>query len=152
MHYCMGYMFSEHLVNKCDIHCQAQTSTLIWIHKCNFCLLFYLLCRKLRQSDATKFHIQLCIALSIMMIVFVSGINRTDNRLGCITVGVLIHYFSLVSCLWMGAEAVLMFQKLIVVFDQITWRYFLIISVFCWGKFDCSDIIFFILSNSVVLV
>ena len=33
-------------------------------------------------------------------------ISRTENRAGCITVGVLLHYLILVTWMWMGAEAV----------------------------------------------
>ena len=69
-----------------------------------------------------------------MLIVFVVGIDRVSVRAGCITVGVLIHYFALVSWMWMGAEAVLMFQKLVIVFSNITWKHHLIVSIICWGK------------------
>ena len=69
-----------------------------------------------------------------MLIVFVVGIDRVSVRAGCITVGVLIHYFALVSWMWMGAEAVLMFQKLVIVFSNITWKYILAVSITCWSK------------------
>ena len=69
-----------------------------------------------------------------MLIVFVTGINRVSMRAGCITVGVLIHYFALVSWMWMGAEAILMFQKVIIVFSTITWKYLLAVSITCWSK------------------
>ena len=69
-----------------------------------------------------------------MYIVFVSGIDKTDIREGCVTVGVLIHYFSLVSWMWMGAEAVLMFQKLIIIFGHTTWKYMLFVSIVCWSE------------------
>ena len=91
--------------------------------------------RKLRQRDATKFHIQLCIALFCMLIVFVSGIDRTSPREGCVAVSVLIHYFTLVGMMFTGAEAVLMFQKLIIVFVRITTRYIVAVSLVCWRKF-----------------
>ena len=74
-----------------------------------------------------------------MLIVFIVGIDRVSVRAGCITVGVLIHYFALVSGMWMGAEAVLMFQKLVIVFSTITWKYILIVSLICWGKNDLTD-------------
>ena len=90
--------------------------------------------RSLRQRDSSKFHIQLCLSLIFMLIVFVVGIDRVSVRAGCITVGVLIHYFALVAWMWMGAEAVLMFQKLVIVFTHLTWKYFLIVSIACWGK------------------
>ena len=90
--------------------------------------------RRLRAHYASKFHIQLCLSLGAMFIVFVAGIDRTENRVGCVTVGVLIHYFTLVAWMWMGAEALLMFQKLIIVFGNITRRYIILVSLFCWGR------------------
>ena len=95
-------------------------------------------CRNLRRRDASKFHIQLCIALFCMLIIFVSGINRTRPYEGCVVVSVLIHYFALVSVMWMGAEAVLMFQKLVIVFGQTTTRFIVAVSLVCWRK--CSSV------------
>ena len=69
-----------------------------------------------------------------MLIVFVAGIDRTDPFGGCVTVSALIQYFTLVSVMWMGAEAVLMFQKLVIVFVWITKRYIIIVSLICWCK------------------
>ena len=69
-----------------------------------------------------------------MMLVFVTGIDKTDNHWGCVTVAALIHYFTLVTVLWMGAEAVLMFKKLIIVFGKITLKFIIMVSVVCWGK------------------
>ena len=98
------------------------------------CFIFLMVCsRKLRERDATKFHMQLCIALFLMLLVFVIGIDETDNNEGCITVSVLIFYFTLVSFMWMAAEALLMFQKLVIVFVHITPRYITAISILCWG-------------------
>ena len=67
-------------------------------------------------------------------IVFVAGIDRTENRAGCITVGVLLHYLILVAWMWMGAEAVLLFQKLVIVFKKSTTIYIVVVSIVCWGK------------------
>ena len=69
-----------------------------------------------------------------MLAVFVSGIDRVSVRAGCITVGALIHYFALVAWMWMGAEALLMFQKLVIVFTDITWKYLAGVSFICWSK------------------
>ena len=50
------------------------------------------------------------------------------------TVSALVHYFTLVAVMWMGAEALFMFQKLVLVFVEITTKYIIIVSVICWGK------------------
>ena len=88
--------------------------------------------RKLREQDVTIFHIQLCIALFCMLIVFVCGIDQTSVYGGCVFVSVLIHYFTLVAVMFMGAEAVLLFQKLIIVFGQTTTKFFIAVSLICW--------------------
>ena len=93
------------------------------------------MCRKLRARDVTKFHIQLCLSLAAMLIIFIAGIHQTENRAGCISVGVLIHYFSLVAWMWMGAEALLMFKKLVLVFGEVTLRFLLLVSLTCWGEY-----------------
>ena len=67
----------------------------------------------------------------VMLIVFMAGIGRTENRAGCITVGVLLHYFILVTWMWMGG--VLLFQKLVIVFKKAV-----IVSIICWGTLVLS--------------
>ena len=99
--------------------------------------MIYLSTRKLRQRDVTKFHIQLCIAISGMLLVFVIGIDRVppkDLYGGCVAVSATIHYFTLAAVMWMGAGALLMFQKVAFVFIQITTKYIIIISIVCWGE------------------
>ena len=94
-------------------------------------------CRKLRQKDATKFDVQLCIAILISLVVFVAGIQRTEIHAVCVIVAALIQYFILAAMMWMAAEAFLMFQKLVVVFGKlatVTTRYIIIVSLVCWGK------------------
>ena len=96
--------------------------------------LMFPLCRKLRERHATIFHIQLCIALFCMLITFVCGIDQTSVYGGCVLVSVQIHYFTMVAVMFMGAEAVLMFKKLIIVFGQTTTKFFVAISLICWCK------------------
>ena len=45
---------------------------------------------------------------------------------------VLIHYFTLAAVMFMGAEAVLMFQKLIVVYGQTSTKFFVAVTLICW--------------------
>ena len=64
-----------------------------------------------------------------MMLFFLVGIDRTENKYVCTAMSILIFYFTIASVCWMGAEAVLMFQKLILVFSKTTNRQIVIISV-----------------------
>ena len=70
----------------------------------------------------------------LMLLVFLVGIDRTENEIGCTFCSLLIQYFSMASVAWMGAEALLMFQKLIIVFGHITTKHIIIISVVAWCK------------------
>ena len=100
--------------------------------------LFTYICtnRKLRERDASKFHVQLCLALLLMLLVFVIGIKRTENSIACTAISFLIQYSTLASAFWMGGEAILMFKKLIIVFGRITKTFLITISVICWGKLN----------------
>lgn len=73
-----------------------------------------------------------------MLIVFVSGIARTSVYGGCVTVSVLIHYFTLVAWMWMGALAMHMYKKLVIVFIKTTTRYIIAVSIICWCKFTVA--------------
>ena len=72
-----------------------------------------------------------------MLLVFVIGIDRVPPKNlygGCVAVSATIHYFTLAAVMWMGAEALLMFQKLVIVFIKITTKYIVIVSIVCWGE------------------
>ena len=88
----------------------------------------------MRIRDITKFHIQLCISLMAMLVVFLIGVERTENEVACTFMSCVILYFALSSVFWMGAEAVVMYKKLIIVFGSLSVRFIIIISVLCWGK------------------
>ncbi|ORU94620.1 MAG: hypothetical protein A6F71_09405 [Cycloclasticus sp. symbiont of Poecilosclerida sp. M] len=94
--------------------------------------------RKLRQRDASKFHAQLSLALLLMLLVFIVGIDRVENNVACTIMSLSIQYTTLVAVFWMGAEAVLMFKKLIIVFGSITTKFHVITSLICWGM--CSNV------------
>ena len=96
--------------------------------------------RKLRQKDITKYHIQLSLAILLMLVValVLVGLSATNVIAlygGCVTVSVLVHYFTLVAVMWMGAEALLMFQKLVIIFTQITTKFIVSVSIVCWSRF-----------------
>ena len=90
--------------------------------------------RKFRERDVTIFHVQLCIALFCLLIIFVCGIDKTAIHGACVAVSALIHYFTLVAVMFMGAEAVVMFQKLVLVFGPTSTKFFVTVSLICWRK------------------
>lgn len=89
------------------------------------------------MRDITKFHLQLCISLIAMLVVIpvgTDGINHTENEIACTFMSCVILYFTLSSVFWMGAEAVFMYKKLIVVFGSISIRFVIVVSSLCWGR------------------
>ena len=69
-----------------------------------------------------------------LALVALSVQNVTDPYGGCVMVSILVHYFTLVAVMWMGAEALLIFQKLVYVFYQITTKFVVSVSIICWSK------------------
>lgn len=101
----------------------------------------YMMCiRRIRKRDASKYHVQLCVAIFCMMLVFVTGIEQTDDYGGCVSVSVLIHYFTLAAIFWMAAEALLMFRKLVFVFERTTNNFIIVVSIACWGKYAVAHV------------
>ena len=101
--------------------------------------------RKLREKDASKYHIQLSLAILLMLMVSLaltalSAENVASLYGGCVMVSIFVHYFTLVAVMWMGAEALLMFQKLVIIFIRITTKFIIMVSIICWSKWVSSII------------
>ena len=74
--------------------------------------------------------------LTVALVLIILSAEGVDTLYGgCVMVSVLVHYFTLVAVMWMGAESLLMFQKLIIVFTQVTTRFVIAVSVICWSEF-----------------
>ncbi len=91
--------------------------------------------RALREDDITKFHIQLCISLMAMLMVFLIGIDRTENEVACTVMSCVILYFALSSVFWMGAEAMVIYKIFVTVFGAPSTRLVIIASMICWGEY-----------------
>uniref|UniRef100_A0A3B4E0I7 Si:ch211-241f5.3 n=1 Tax=Pygocentrus nattereri TaxID=42514 RepID=A0A3B4E0I7_PYGNA len=69
------------------------------------------------QSTRTTIHLHLCINLFIANLVFLAGIRRMENKLGCAFVAGLLHVFFLVALCWMCLEGVQLFNMVVLVFN-----------------------------------
>ena len=81
-------------------------------------------------------HIHLCINLGIAQLIFVAGVDQSASDhvpIHCQVVAVLLHYFFLVSFMWMLMEGVVLFVILIVVFVQRTKTYLLVFTLTSYG-------------------
>ena len=72
----------------------------------------------------------------VVALVLVTLSPRTTDLFygGCMTISVLVHYFALVAVMWMGAEALLMFRKIVIVFVRITRTYLVGVALICWRE------------------
>ena len=111
---------------------EAIELAVLYCAYCNFSSALFF--RSLRSRDVTKFHVQLFIALLGMSLSFMIGIDRTNTESLCTIMSMVILYFTLASLFWMGAEAVLMFKKLVVVFGSVSTKFVISVSLVCWCK------------------
>ncbi|XP_051742067.1 adhesion G protein-coupled receptor E5 isoform X3 [Ctenopharyngodon idella] len=80
------------------------------------CIITFYLVRSI-QSTRNTIHLHLCISLFIAYFVFLVGITRTENEVGCAVVAGVLHYFFLASFCWMCLEGVQLFRMVVLVFN-----------------------------------
>ena len=81
-------------------------------------------------------HINLCINLGIAQLIFVAGIDQSASDhipIHCQVIAVLLHYFFLVSFMWMLMEGVVLYVVLIRVFVENKKRYLLAFTIASYG-------------------
>ncbi|KAG9327910.1 hypothetical protein JZ751_018376, partial [Albula glossodonta] len=80
------------------------------------CIITFCCCRSI-QGTRNTIHLHLCICLFIADLVFLTGISRTENRVGCGLVAALLHYFFLAAFCWMCLEGVQLYRMVVLVFN-----------------------------------
>ena len=81
-------------------------------------------------------HINLCINLIIAQLIFVVGIDHSARDyvpLHCQVIAVLLHYFFLVSFMWMLMEGVVLYVVLVLVFAKHKKLYTLAFTLASYG-------------------
>ncbi|KAK7940444.1 hypothetical protein WMY93_003770 [Mugilogobius chulae] len=80
------------------------------------CILTFGLIRSI-QSPRNKIHLHLCISLFLAYAIFLIGISRTENKVGCAVFAGLLHFFFLASFCWMCLEGIQLFRMVVLVFN-----------------------------------
>jgi len=75
-------------------------------------------CLKLTRSETSIIHLNLVSALAVAQIIFLTGIEATQNKAACKIVAVLLHYFNLVSFTWMLVEGIWLYVMIVRVFEN----------------------------------
>ena len=94
-------------------------------------------CRKLRHSEASQLLLNLSFGLLGLYITFILAIRGSSLTVGlCAVVGALVHYFLLVVFFAMGAEAVDLFMKLVIVLGPKIQKFVLKTFLVSWSEFS----------------
>jgi len=84
--------------------------------------------------------VNLSVAMLCSSILFLVGIERVESYGGCIVVSVLLHYFILVSFMWMLVEGVLQYLRFVKVLGTYIPKFMIKSMIPAWGKCKCSEI------------
>ena len=93
--------------------------------------------RKLRTSEAGQLLLNLCFGLLGVYIMFIVSSVATSPLELCAVAGGLLHYFMLATFFLMGAEAINLYLKLVVVLgipELFKQRYVLKAALVAWSK------------------
>ncbi|XP_037360147.1 adhesion G protein-coupled receptor E1 [Talpa occidentalis] len=71
-------------------------------------IITFLLCRAIRNHN-TYLHLHLCICLFLAKLLFLAGVDKTDNQMICALIAGFLHYLFLASFFWMLVEAAMLF-------------------------------------------
>ena len=78
----------------------------------------------------------LCLNLAIAQIIFVVGVDKTSEKsvpIHCQVIAVLLHYYFLVSFMWMLMEGVFLHYALVNVFNTNTKPYIIVFTTVSYG-------------------
>ena len=96
--------------------------------------LTFVLFDKWRRNLANKVVFNLAVAIFGSLVVFIFGINQTQNDILCRTMAVLLHYFILASFGWMMIEGVILYYRMVKVYNtHMPSRFLWKASIFSWG-------------------
>jgi len=77
--------------------------------------------------------VNLSVAMLCSSILFLVGIERVESYGGCIVVSVLLHYFILVSFMWMLVEGVLQYLRFVKVLGTYIPKFMIKSMIPAWG-------------------
>lgn len=77
----------------------------------------------------------LSVAMLCSALLFLVGVDRTESYGGCIAVSVLLHYFILVTFMWMLVEGVLQYLRFVKVLGTYIPNFMIKSIIPAWGKY-----------------
>ncbi|KAH3774761.1 hypothetical protein DPMN_176154, partial [Dreissena polymorpha] len=96
-------------------------------------ILTFLMFKHLRNGRGQHALVNLSAAMLCSAILFLVGMDRTSSYGGCIAVAVLLHYFILVSFMWMLVEGVLQYLRFVKVLGTYIPNFMMKSMIPAWG-------------------
>lgn len=94
-----------------------------------------ILFRSWRRDFSNKVWLHLCVTILVLSLCFliVCFVNFETYNIGCMFLGIILHYSVLASFCWMLVAAVLSYRRLVMVFTRDASHKLLRASAFAWG-------------------
>lgn len=78
--------------------------------------------------------LQLCFALFVVVVLFLTGSERTKEPNTCVAIAIALHYFVLAAFMWMFMEAAFMYHAFVVVWPPREENDVLKCTLAAWGR------------------
>ncbi|XP_053386553.1 uncharacterized protein LOC123538400 [Mercenaria mercenaria] len=96
-------------------------------------ILTFLIFKHLRNGRGQQVLVNLSVAMLCSSIIYLVGIDRTESYGGCIAVAVLLHYFILVTFMWMLVEGLLQYLRFVKVLGTYIPKFMTKSMIPAWG-------------------
>ncbi|XP_049495726.1 adhesion G protein-coupled receptor E1 isoform X5 [Panthera uncia] len=101
-------MASGELTMELPLHIISHVGLIISLVCLILAIATFLLCRAIHNHN-TYLHLHLCVCLFLAKTLFLTGVDKTDNQMGCAIIAGFLHYLFLACFFWMLVEAVMLF-------------------------------------------
>ncbi|XP_071480607.1 uncharacterized protein [Diadema antillarum] len=95
-------------------------------------ILTYAFFPNLRRGLPTLIHVNLCVAILLLLLMLISSVAFCDTVIGCRVANIFRVYIILVSLMWNGVEAVHMYTCLVKVFTSHASHFVLKAGIIAW--------------------
>ncbi|XP_052814005.1 adhesion G-protein coupled receptor G6-like [Mya arenaria] len=96
-------------------------------------ILTFVIFKHLRNGRGRQVLVNLSVSILCSAILFLFGMERTESRGGCIVVAALLHYFILVSFMWMLVEGILQYLRFVKVLGTYIPKFMIKTMIPAWG-------------------
>ncbi|XP_029652540.1 adhesion G protein-coupled receptor L2-like [Octopus sinensis] len=98
-------------------------------------IILYVSLKNLWKMLFSKILVSLCVSLAITNLIFIAGMqaHAVKSIVICKLVAALLHYFLLVSFMWMAIEAVHLLLNIVVCFKTFEASFIMRASILAWG-------------------